>query len=133
MATTTEVTPTPRKTSTATGAARAANTGQADTITIDTTDRETQLESQVAQLQSDLAAITKTLSKLTGEKVEEAREYASAEFRQLKRQGQHMLDDAQNQAGEVEQQLKDTIREKPITAVATALGIGFVLALLTRH
>ena len=43
-----------------------------------------------------------------------------------------MVEEAQDQAGEYEQQLKDTIREKPLTAVATALGVGFVLALLTR-
>lgn len=124
MATTTDLAPTPRKPTggrTATGAENLTRT------------REEELEDQVSQLQSDLKAITKTLSKLTGEKVDEAKDYASSEFRQLKRRGQHMLDDAQDQAGEVEQQLKDTIREKPLTAMATALGVGFVLALLTRH
>jgi ElaB/YqjD/DUF883 family membrane-anchored ribosome-binding protein len=95
--------------------------------------REQQLEAQVAQLQQDIKAITETLGKLTGEKVEDAKQLASAELRLLRRRGQHALDDAQEQAMEVEQQLKDTIREKPFTAVATALGIGFVLALLTRH
>jgi ElaB/YqjD/DUF883 family membrane-anchored ribosome-binding protein len=131
MATTTDMAPTPRK---ASSTAKSAAANVADTISDATTSsREAQLEAQVSQLQDDLKAITKTLSKLTGEKVEEAKDYASAEFRQLKRRGQHMLDDAQDQAGEVEQQLKDTIREKPLTAVATAMGIGFVLALLTRH
>lgn len=125
MATTTDLAPTPRKPS----GSRSSAPGAADL----TRTREEELEDQVSQLQSDLKAISKTLSKLTGEKVDEAKDYASAEFRQLKRRGQHMLDDAQDQAGEVEQQLKDTIREKPLTAVATALGIGFVLALLTRH
>lgn len=95
--------------------------------------REQELEAQVSQLQDDLKAITDTLSKLTGDKIGEARDIAKTEIRQLKRRGQHMLDDAQDQAEEVEKQLKDTIREKPLTAVATAAGIGFVLALLTRH
>lgn len=95
--------------------------------------REEQLEAQIAQLQSDLKSITQTLAKLTENRVEGAKEYATAEFRQLKRRGQHVLEDAQGQAVEYEQQLKDTIREKPLTAVATAAGIGFVLALLTRH
>ncbi|MBO9587166.1 DNA gyrase subunit B [Devosia sp.] len=94
--------------------------------------REQELEAQVAQLQSDLKSITETLRKLTGEKAGEVRDIAEAEFRHLKRRGQHMVEEAQDQAGEYEQQLKDTIREKPLTAVATALGIGFVLALLTR-
>lgn len=94
--------------------------------------REQELEAQVAQLQSDLKSITETLRKLTGEKAGEVRDIAEAELRHLKRRGQHMVEEAQDQASEYEQQLKDTIREKPLTAVATALGIGFVLALLTR-
>ena len=95
--------------------------------------REQELESQVAQLQDDLKSITETLKKLTEEKAGEVTDIAKAEFRQLKRRGQHMIEDVQDQAGEYEQQLKDTIREKPLTAVAAAAGIGFVLALLTRH
>jgi ElaB/YqjD/DUF883 family membrane-anchored ribosome-binding protein len=94
--------------------------------------REQELEAQVAQLQSDLKSITETLRKLTGEKAGEVRDIAEAEFSHLKRRGKHMVEDAQDQAGEYEKQLKDTIREKPLTAVATALGVGFVLALLTR-
>ncbi|SFV29325.1 Membrane-anchored ribosome-binding protein, inhibits growth in stationary phase, ElaB/YqjD/DUF883 family [Devosia crocina] len=94
--------------------------------------REQELEAQVALLQEDIKAIGETLRKLTGEKAHEVRDIAEAEVRQLKRRGQHMIEEAQDQAGEYEQQLKDTIREKPLTSVATALGVGFVLALLTR-
>jgi len=96
-------------------------------------DRERELEAQVSQLQDDLKSITETLKKLTEDKASEVKDIAKAEFRQLKRRGQHMIEDVQDQAGEYEQQLKDTIREKPLTAVAAAAGIGFVLALLTRH
>lgn len=95
--------------------------------------REQQLEAQVAQLQDDLKSITETLTKLTGDKVDEAKAVAKTEFKHLKRKGEEVLSDAQDQAEQVEKQLKDTIREKPLTAVATAAGIGFVLALLTRH
>ena len=51
----------------------------------------------------------------------------------MQARGQHMLDDAQEQVSQAEKQLKDSIREKPLTAVAAAAGIGFVFALLTRH
>lgn len=117
MATTTEMAPNRRKS----GAADANKS------------REQELEAQVSQLQEDLKSITATLSKLTGDKVDEAKAIAKSEFKQIKRKGEEMLSDAQGQAEEVEKQLKDTIREKPLTAVATAAGIGFVLALLTRH
>jgi len=95
--------------------------------------RETQLESQVGQLQEDLKAIAATLARLTSDKVSEVRDVAKSEARHLQRQGQHVVDDVQNQASAMEQQLKDTIREKPFTAVASAIGIGFVLALLSRR
>ena len=54
-------------------------------------------------------------------------------MRNLQRQGQHVVEDVQDQASALEKQLKDTIREKPLTAVASAVGIGFILALLSRH
>lgn len=119
MATTTEMAPSRRKT--------AASGAKAQSS------REQELEAQIAQLQADLRDITDTLGKLTNEKVGEAKSLAKNEMRHLQAKGQQMMDDAQEQAGEAEQQLKDTIREKPFTAVAAAAGIGFVFALLTRH
>lgn len=95
--------------------------------------KEAQLEDQIAQLQADLKGIASTLAKLSTNKVSEARDVATSEARHLQRQGQNMLEDVQDQAGALEQQLKDTIREKPLTAVASAVGIGFVLALLSRR
>jgi ElaB/YqjD/DUF883 family membrane-anchored ribosome-binding protein len=120
MASTTDMAPTPRKTI---GSANQRGSEKS---------REQDLEAQVAQLQSDLKSIGDTLKKLTGDKAGEVRDIAETEFRQLKRRGQNLVEEAQDQAGEYEKQLKDTIREKPLTAVATALGIGFVLALITR-
>lgn len=114
----------PRATRT-TGSARAsAATGKA---------REAQLEDQVSQLQDDIKAIAATLARLSNEKVNEVRDVAKSEARHLQRQGQHVVEDVQEQASALEQQLKDTIREKPLTAVASAVGIGFILALLSRH
>ncbi|WP_375452499.1 YqjD family protein [uncultured Devosia sp.] len=95
--------------------------------------KEAQLEDQIAQLQTDLKAIASTLTKLTNSKVAEVRDVATSEARHLQRQGQSVIEDVQDQAGALEQQLKDTIREKPLTAVASAIGIGFVLALLSRR
>lgn len=95
--------------------------------------REDQLEDQITQLQNDLKGIASTLAKLSSDKVNEVKDVAKSEARHLQRQGQNVLEDVQDQAGELEQQLKDKIREKPLTAVASAVGIGFVLALLSRH
>jgi len=95
--------------------------------------KEQQLEDQVTQLQNDIKAIASTLARLSNEKVAEAREVAKSEVKNLQQQSQHVIDDVQEQAGALEEQLKDTIREKPLAAVATAIGVGFVLALLSRR
>lgn len=94
--------------------------------------REKQLEEQIAQLQSDLKGITATLARLSSDKVAEARDTAKSELAHLRRHGQNVVENVQDQAGVYEQQLKDTIREKPLTSVATAVGVGFLLALFSR-
>jgi ElaB/YqjD/DUF883 family membrane-anchored ribosome-binding protein len=119
MATTTDLAP---------GRKPAPRTGRTNGKT-----REAQLEEQVAQLQDDIKAIAATLARLSNEKVSEVRGAAKNEVRNLQRQGQHVVEDVQDQASAMEKQLKDTIREKPLTAVASAVGIGFILALLSRH
>ena len=94
--------------------------------------REEKLEVQIGQLQDDLKAIASTLARISGDTVSGARDTAKAEYRQLRNQGKHLAGSVQDQATQLERQLKDTIREKPITAVASAIGIGFLLAILTR-
>lgn len=95
--------------------------------------KEQQLEDQIAQLQSDLKDIADTLTRISGDKVTEARGKARTEARHLQAQAQNAIDDVRDEAGVMEAQLKETIREKPLTAVASAVGIGFLLALLTRR
>jgi len=95
--------------------------------------REEQLEDQIAQLQDDLKSIASTLAKLSNDKVNEAKAVAKSEAHHLQRQAEHVVEDVQEKASDIEQQLKATIREKPLTAVASAIGIGYVLALLSRH
>jgi hypothetical protein len=46
--------------------------------------------------------------------------------------GEGMLENVQDEFGQVEKQIKDTIRQKPLTAVLSAVGIGFLIAVLTR-
>ncbi len=126
MSTTPDMAPARRKSSTG---GSSSSSAAADALG---KSREDELEDQVAQLRDDLQSIGETLKKLTTEKAGEAKDIAKTELRHLQRKGEHLVADAQNQAEEYEQQLKDTIRRKPLTAVATALGVGFVLALITR-
>ena len=94
--------------------------------------REDDLSAQVQQLQDDLKAIAATLASLAEDKVQDAQSIAKREARNLARSGQHVVEDVQDEFGQLEKQIKDTIREKPLTAVAGAIALGFVLAVVSR-
>ena len=94
-------------------------------------DAET-LENQVSQLRSDIGSIASTLSRMGTTAGHELRNQAQAQADGLQARGQSAINYAQDEFGAIEKQLKDTIREKPLTAVAGALAAGFILAVLTR-
>jgi len=94
--------------------------------------REDDLEQQITRLQDDLKAIAGSVAKLADDKVNEARGIATSEAKKLVKSGENAVDQIQDEFGHMEKQIKDTIREKPLTAVAGAVALGFVLALVTR-
>ena len=114
---------TPRTSRAAAKGAAASRSGRA---------RGRELEEQIEQLQDDLKSIAATLAGLAGDKVTEARGVAEKEARHLARTGQHAVDEVQDEFGQLERRLKATIREKPLTAVASAMAIGFILAVVSR-
>ena len=79
------------------------------------------LEEQVTQLRSDIRSIASTLTNI-----------GQAGASELKSQGQSALDYAQDEFGAIEKQGRDTIRERPLTAIASAVAAGFILAVITR-
>lgn len=94
--------------------------------------REDELSDQVHQLQADLKSIATTLAGLAEDKVTDAQKVAKREVKNLARSGQNAVEDVQDEFGQLEKQIKDTIREKPLTAVAGAIALGFVLAVVSR-
>ena len=124
MAEGTETTPTR---SAANGATRPRRAARA-TTRANTDD----LEAQVAQLQKDIKAITGTLGHLGESAVGEVRSTAKARAAEIRGKGEELIESAQDEFGAFEKQIKDTIREKPLTAVLGALAVGFVLAVVTR-
>ncbi len=90
------------------------------------------LGEQIARLQKDLKEIAATVTRLADQKVDEARGAAKHEVRNVVRTGQQAVEDIQDEFSQVEKQLKDVIRQKPLTAVAGAIALGFLIALVTR-
>lgn len=94
--------------------------------------REDDLSAQVHQLQTDLKSIATTIAGLAEDRVTDAQKLAKREVKNLARSGQSAVEDVQDEFGQLEKQIKDTIREKPLTAVAGAIALGFVLAVISR-
>jgi ElaB/YqjD/DUF883 family membrane-anchored ribosome-binding protein len=90
------------------------------------------LEAQVKSLQDDLKSITQTLGRMGETRMDEVKTSARAQARSLVDKGQSAIESAEDEFGQFEQQIKDKIREKPLTAVAGAIALGFVLAVVTR-
>ncbi len=97
------------------------------------TPAEGTLEEQVAQLQKDIRAIGASLARLGDEKVSDARSTARSQYRNLLHSGQNVADEVSEQVSAYEGQLVEAIREKPLTAVLGAIGVGFLIALLSRR
>lgn len=90
------------------------------------------LETQIAQLQADIKSITQTLGRMGEDKVGEVRGMAKLRASEIKGKGEELIESAQDEFNAFEKQIKDTIREKPLTAVAGAIALGFILAVVTR-
>lgn len=135
MATTTDMAPnraastTPRR-SPANGARRASAAARAAAASA--ASREDELGDQISQLQADMKAIAQTLAGLAEDKVNEAQSVAKREVKNVAKAGQDAIEDAQDEFNQLERQIKDTIREKPLTAVAGAIALGYILAVVSR-
>lgn len=98
------------------------------------TDSGTQdLQAQVEQLKEDIAAIAATLASLGSQTVRDARRSATETYRSAYNQGEDVIDDLRTKAKDVEAQLTETVRERPLASLAAALGVGYLLALLSRR
>ena len=95
--------------------------------------REENLEEQIGKLQEDLKAIAGTIAKLAERGVDEVRGRAENEVQNLMRSGQHTVEEVEGELENIQRQMKQTIRHKPLTSVVGAVAIGYILALLTRH
>lgn len=135
MASTPDMAPS-RTSSSASATPRASNgprrSASARAAAASTRSREDELGAQITQLQHDMKAIAQTLAGLAEDKVGEAQSVARREARNLARSGQQAVEDVQDEFGQLERQIKDTIREKPLTAVAGAIALGYILAVVSR-
>jgi ElaB/YqjD/DUF883 family membrane-anchored ribosome-binding protein len=91
------------------------------------------LESDIRQLRADIAKLTEQLN-LTGEhSVSAARRVAREGVEQLRVQGEAAMEGLRSNARDLEEQILATVREKPVTSLAIAAGVGYLFAMMSRR
>jgi len=91
------------------------------------------LTADIEQLKADIAELTEQLKLMRQHSYGAARHAASEGLEQLRAQGEAAYESLRANADDIERQLTDTVREKPITSLAVAAGIGFLFALISRR
>jgi ElaB/YqjD/DUF883 family membrane-anchored ribosome-binding protein len=91
------------------------------------------LEADIRQLKADIDKLTKQLAKTSEHGYGTARRAASEGVEQLRAQGEAAFDNLRSNAKDIEAQMMASVREKPVTSLAIAAGVGFLFALLARR
>ena len=91
------------------------------------------LAADIEQLKADIAELTEQLKLMRQHSYGAARHAAIEALEQLRAQGEAAYESLKANADDIERQLTDTVREKPITSLAIAAGIGFLFALISRR
>lgn len=108
---------------------RGASIGKNGNVKSDPAD----LEAEIARLREDVSRLTDELSRTGRHSYSAAQRAAREGADHLRATSQAAVDALKSNAGDVEQQVVTAVREKPLTALAIAAGIGCLLGLMSRR
>lgn len=91
------------------------------------------LEEQVKVLREDIHRLASTLGALGSRKYDDTKSKAMDSYEQAVAEGERALKEIQARAKNLESDLADKVREKPLQAMAIAAGVGFLFALFSRR
>ncbi len=91
------------------------------------------LEADIAQLKADIEKLTRQLAATGQHGLGTARRAAAEGVEQLHAQGEAAMESLRGNARDLEEQVLASVREKPVTSLAIAAGVGFLFALLSRR
>lgn len=90
------------------------------------------LDAEITALRDDVAAITSTIADIVKHRGEEVQSEARKIGKQAVKAGEQALETVQDNFENAESEIKSMIREKPITSVLVAAGVGYVLSKILR-
>lgn len=91
------------------------------------------LEADIRQLKADIEKLAKQLSQTGEHGYDTARRAATQGVEQLRVQGEAAMDSIRSNARDLEEQVIVNVREKPVTSLAIAAGLGFLIGLMSRR
>ena len=91
------------------------------------------LAADIEQLKADIAKLTELLQETGQHSYGAARRAATEGVEQLRAKGEEAIENLKASANDFEQQISDSVREKPLTSLAIAAGVGYLFALLARR
>lgn len=94
---------------------------------------ESSLEEDVRQLQRDIKKLTELLGRTKEHSYSAASHAASEGMEHLRAQGDAAMEGLRQSAEDIEAQIVTAVREKPVTSLAIAAGLGFLFALISRR
>jgi ElaB/YqjD/DUF883 family membrane-anchored ribosome-binding protein len=91
------------------------------------------LEADIEQLKAEIEKLAKQMQATGEHGYDTAKRAAALGAEQLRARGEAKLDELRANARDIEEQVLAHVREKPITSLAIAAGIGFLFALIARR
>lgn len=91
------------------------------------------MEAELARLREDVARLTAQIARTGEHSYSAARRAATEGAEHLRATGEAAAAALKSNAGDIERQVVDAVREKPLTALAIAAGIGCLLGLISRR
>lgn len=92
-----------------------------------------ELVAQIEQLKADIAAITRTIGDLGSQTIRDGKQRAQAAYNDAYAQSESIIGDAVDSVCDIEQQITTAVRERPLTSLLAAAGLGYLFALIFRR
>lgn len=91
------------------------------------------VERQFQIIQDDITALSKLLREIGEEKAGEKRDAALAEATALLEKSRSAIDEGRLKARQATASIEDYIEKQPVQSALIALGVGFLVGMMTRR
>ena len=91
------------------------------------------VDRQFQIIREDITTLSKLLREIGEEKVGEKRDIALAEAAELLEKSRSAIDEGRLKASEAKISIEDHIREQPMQSALIALGVGFLVGMISRR